>query len=1371
VKSILFGWASTFENGMTSREDPPLVGPEVVRSDRSHSETIQDYNLSEGAARRPRNRVSQNGKRFSSRSKLLAAAGAVLIAVSTALIIAGILLPDSTRTPPPPSPSSSGRDADGVPLDALKPPDPSNVRECGVTLGDWNHYASNAAAAESSLFGTPVRNISANEAEELLRVIQNDHLQLPVYFWVLSSPHHPWTAGFQKAAVEQTAVLSAAYAAMGLSFRLEGVFSILGTDTEVKSCHLTEDATSLTRQLMASVANSTVLHVVVCEPSEFNGATTVLGSAASSFGFDPAGVPIDGIHGTHDHAAGTGATSGQVTSIAGPLNVLDTAILLRRSALWQSLTSLVHQVGHYLALPHPYPDSKSCKFDADFVFDTPQQYQASASCDSQQGLPLCDSQLEQQLDVTQMPFRGFMDATNDTCRRFFTPGQVFRARAMLQALRPALYERGRNDARPFQPLRAVSAFQSSLAPSILIQKQITLAATKTAAAAGAAMSSRTDEANIVLNDASTADSSDLDQFFGLYRVASRLTTALDHAHLPLLEENSLSVDTSACVSADVEGSGFWTGELEQPFIFEAVRIAQPWELVRSYMQMPNQPRPAEAAQPVDTSTPSTLARNSSTPTAGDAAPSSVAVEARFPSVQIWVGNSLNWSENMLCTDRPVELTQVVQTLDCTTGEVAGKYVTVRWTNMPPSGFACLAHVLPLSTTAPPLISPNASASSVPGGFLHVDISTARAMQSSTSLNDEFSGDGGANKALHVTSPPSTASSSHHPFTASTDVDAEEVSASNFLHPNTDLGNTHSFNTQGRSSPAAAALPIACSATKAERLPWWSLDLGLDPAFIHGVRLALPHRCSGLNASQLQKDTKKWNITAVQCGAAVPYHLDVYVSGEALLDSRADATSSGSGKKNQSLLLDEISEGDARACVRNATIIPGRWVDINCGRVLRGKTVTIVGRQDRPAALELCGLRLIGGKPLVMGSDLAVSGGAVAPAQLMPYFAEVIDGEASTCLEAENRASGETAVNTSRSIDASLTQSNETMSWSAALQREYLVLGASLVARGSATRIDVLDLDGQIAWSSSKNETQSAQASGTVSSVLTTNGTWTMLRPFGVLAQSVRVSAFDSLCELQLLVSSDIAEPHQSAYEGGEGALLLRRLPASSARLFIYEYEEGNGEISSTASSFASTSSSSPLVSAAKEIDGTYVVDGKATTCVPLPAFSSHNKIGTGVKAVVRIDLSLDRSHMQSISKVHVLADASISNATVSLAMLSPSSAAANDTNNAVVDGLDDGTNAPLSIRQCQNGASQRLLPWEIAEFDCTAIINPTASSTLMVHSIVVELFDDQRWAKAAAAGGEQVARQESVLNAPSGTVHTSMLVPRQPSICEVFVSA
>jgi hypothetical protein len=109
--------------------------------------------------------------------------------------------------------------------------------------------------------------------------------------------------------------LNAAFEGLGLAFRLDAVVAAPASDGAVLECAARWE--QLAGQLLpeaaphsgnATSADPQAVHVVVCEPEGAHGAARVLG----------------------DGGDGGGAAAG--------------AVLLRRSALWQSRTSLVHQV-------------------------------------------------------------------------------------------------------------------------------------------------------------------------------------------------------------------------------------------------------------------------------------------------------------------------------------------------------------------------------------------------------------------------------------------------------------------------------------------------------------------------------------------------------------------------------------------------------------------------------------------------------------------------------------------------------------------------------------------------------------------------------------------------------------------------------------------------------------------------------------------------------------------------------------------------------------------------------------------------------------------------------------------------------------------
>ncbi len=120
--------------------------------------------------------------------------------------------------------------------------------------------------------------------------------------------------------------MNAAFAGLNITFRLDAVVAAPADDAAVTDC--SQAWGSLAAQLLPAqagaggslpTADPTAIHVLVCEPQGVRGAAAVLGSTA------PAAPPADG--------------SGVAASAAGG------TILLRRSAMWLSRTSLVHQVG------------------------------------------------------------------------------------------------------------------------------------------------------------------------------------------------------------------------------------------------------------------------------------------------------------------------------------------------------------------------------------------------------------------------------------------------------------------------------------------------------------------------------------------------------------------------------------------------------------------------------------------------------------------------------------------------------------------------------------------------------------------------------------------------------------------------------------------------------------------------------------------------------------------------------------------------------------------------------------------------------------------------------------------------------------------
>ena len=78
---------------------------------------------------------------------------------------------------------------------------------------------------------------------------------------------------------------------------------------------------------------------------------------------------------------------------------------------------MVHEVGHWVCLRHPFDGDIFCNFDLDYVTDTPIELEPElGSC--VEGLDSCPDQPG--LDN----IHNYMDYTSDDCRYLFTPGQI-----------------------------------------------------------------------------------------------------------------------------------------------------------------------------------------------------------------------------------------------------------------------------------------------------------------------------------------------------------------------------------------------------------------------------------------------------------------------------------------------------------------------------------------------------------------------------------------------------------------------------------------------------------------------------------------------------------------------------------------------------------------------------------------------------------------------------------------------------------------------------------------------------------------------------------------------------------------------------------
>lgn len=197
------------------------------------------------------------------------------------------------------------------------------------------------------------------------------------------------------------------------------------------------------------------------------------------------------------------------------------------------------------------------------------------------------------------------------------------------------------------------------------------------------------------------------------------------------------------------------------------------------------------------------------------------------------------------------------------------------------------------------------------------------------------------------------------------------------------------------------------------------------------------------------------------------------------------------------------------CAAGVVALRGQPVDVDCGAFLSGRYVTIspaaspsaraAGAATLPP-LELCSVQLIGAYEVSPAQYLSLQRGerVVAPAALRPRFAEAIDGDAGSCLEA----------------DASQAL------WRAGLQGSLAVVGLSVAARGAAASASVLDSGGAALWMGAL-----PGGGGGVSEL-----------PAPVWASAASVSNFTRLCEVGLLATQAARTPDSALRSGSGGAL-------------------------------------------------------------------------------------------------------------------------------------------------------------------------------------------------------------------------------------------
>jgi hypothetical protein len=152
--------------------------------------------------------------------------------------------------------------------------------------------------------------------------------------------------------------------------------------------------------------------------------------------------------------------------------------------------------------------------------------------------------------------------------------------------------------------------------------------------------------------------------------------------------------------------------------------------------------------------------------------------------------------------------------------------------------------------------------------------------------------------------------------------------------------------------------------------------------VRGVRLAVPYNCNataggGGEGEDAGGGQQRAPPPQVQCPPPVNATLDVFVTDGAILGGAGVA--------------------DAAVCARGVAAAPGQLTDVDCGRFVPGRVVTVVHQGRAPVPLALCGVQLLGGEELSAAGAMAPGAQAAAPPALLPRFAAAIDSRAGTCL--------------------------------------------------------------------------------------------------------------------------------------------------------------------------------------------------------------------------------------------------------------------------------------------------------------------------------------------------------------------------------------
>lgn len=325
--------------------------------------------------------------------KCIGLLGIMMIVAGIAMVAIGATLSNGFSS----SSEDINRNQEGVPLSGLNGQLPAEF-DCKRDLRDVQRYEEATTRAENRRFGTLVSNLAISNLQDLLSNLPE--ISVSLTFWVFHALDSTENNSLENDIPVQMLSLNKAFAGANIKFFLQGsgIHHIYVDNGNDVNCYDKKSTVEFINKInsLSSVA------IIVCHLDEENGMAGILGDVS---------LPEEQMLFLQE--------DGQ-----SHLGV----IYISASALKDSHTSLIHQMGHLLGLSHPYPSYETCKVDGDLIADTEMIYRPSNSCVLQES-SLCNPEREDVLQYS--PGNLYMDISPDLCRDRFTPGQVLRMHAMV----------------------------------------------------------------------------------------------------------------------------------------------------------------------------------------------------------------------------------------------------------------------------------------------------------------------------------------------------------------------------------------------------------------------------------------------------------------------------------------------------------------------------------------------------------------------------------------------------------------------------------------------------------------------------------------------------------------------------------------------------------------------------------------------------------------------------------------------------------------------------------------------------------------------------------------------------------------------------